>query len=580
MKNLKRNVDGITLIALVVTIIVLLILAGVSITMLTGENGILKMATKAADEYKKAAEEEQNLLNSYITLADYIERKEKAEIWTGSVAESFEKGEGTEESPYEIRNGEELALLAKKVNVGEQQEGKVYTIVNDINLNNIAWTPIGGNQPLPNKDATIDITEVKEQFKGKIKGNNKIIFNLKIELINSAGVGLIGILGEGGTIEGIIIDGGDIKGGQEVGGIAGITRGTITSCENNAAVTGVDDASISGTGQYIGGIVGSGYGTIENCTNRGDILGANKCVQRGRAKCVGGIIGATINDTSIIGCINEGNITTQYMDVGGIIGDISQSEGGKVEVKDCINRGNVTAKNPYGTLPDTTECNAGGIIGYMGTGAVTVTGCNNKGRVQANGLYRAGGIIGVMVDGTITKCSNEAMVIGNGQQVGGILGKMQAGTVEECSNTGTIIGNAQGARGFTGGIAGWVLGGTVNKTYNIGKIQSGYYIEDTIDAAGGIVGALQDTGIVTNNYSDCEIEGGDVQGGIVGQFINDSTASISNCYYTTSNENINGIGSKSPDKAAKVEQADKEGITERIEKIESYEEFIKWIDSK
>ena len=39
-----RNQKGITLIALVITIIVLLILAGVSIAMLTGENGILTRA--------------------------------------------------------------------------------------------------------------------------------------------------------------------------------------------------------------------------------------------------------------------------------------------------------------------------------------------------------------------------------------------------------------------------------------------------------------------------------------------------------------------------------------------------------
>ena len=40
-----RNQKGITLIALVITIIVLLILAGVSIAMLTGQNGILTRAT-------------------------------------------------------------------------------------------------------------------------------------------------------------------------------------------------------------------------------------------------------------------------------------------------------------------------------------------------------------------------------------------------------------------------------------------------------------------------------------------------------------------------------------------------------
>ena len=44
-----KNNKGITLIALVVTIIVLLILAGVSIAMLTGQNGILNKAGEARD---------------------------------------------------------------------------------------------------------------------------------------------------------------------------------------------------------------------------------------------------------------------------------------------------------------------------------------------------------------------------------------------------------------------------------------------------------------------------------------------------------------------------------------------------
>ena len=47
-----KNNKGITLIALVVTIIVLLILAGVSIAMLTGQNGILNRASQASYESK------------------------------------------------------------------------------------------------------------------------------------------------------------------------------------------------------------------------------------------------------------------------------------------------------------------------------------------------------------------------------------------------------------------------------------------------------------------------------------------------------------------------------------------------
>ena len=52
-KELKKN-QGITLIALVVTIIVLLLLAGVSIAMLTGEGGILQNAREANNKTGRA----------------------------------------------------------------------------------------------------------------------------------------------------------------------------------------------------------------------------------------------------------------------------------------------------------------------------------------------------------------------------------------------------------------------------------------------------------------------------------------------------------------------------------------------
>ena len=51
---MKKNQNGITLIALVITIIVLLILAGVSIAMLTGDNGILNQGTRARKENNEA----------------------------------------------------------------------------------------------------------------------------------------------------------------------------------------------------------------------------------------------------------------------------------------------------------------------------------------------------------------------------------------------------------------------------------------------------------------------------------------------------------------------------------------------
>ena len=66
---MKKNTKGITLITLVVTIIVLLILAGVSISMLTGQNGILTQAQKAKEATEKAAKDEESALGS---LEDYM----------------------------------------------------------------------------------------------------------------------------------------------------------------------------------------------------------------------------------------------------------------------------------------------------------------------------------------------------------------------------------------------------------------------------------------------------------------------------------------------------------------------------
>ncbi len=58
-KIVEKKVEGITLIALVITIILLLILAGVSISMIAGENGILKRANEAKEETEIATEDEQ-----------------------------------------------------------------------------------------------------------------------------------------------------------------------------------------------------------------------------------------------------------------------------------------------------------------------------------------------------------------------------------------------------------------------------------------------------------------------------------------------------------------------------------------
>ena len=73
---MKRRENGITLIALVVTIIVLIILAGVSINLVLGENGIIERA-----KYSKEISEEKSA-------------KEKLEMELGSLSINKETNEG------------------------------------------------------------------------------------------------------------------------------------------------------------------------------------------------------------------------------------------------------------------------------------------------------------------------------------------------------------------------------------------------------------------------------------------------------------------------------------------------------
>lgn len=79
MENLRKD-TGITLIALVITIIVLLILAGISIATLTGENGILTKATTAKAGSIKGEETEQIKLAYNAVLADKLEKSDNTEI--------------------------------------------------------------------------------------------------------------------------------------------------------------------------------------------------------------------------------------------------------------------------------------------------------------------------------------------------------------------------------------------------------------------------------------------------------------------------------------------------------------------
>lgn len=65
-----KGQKGITLVALVITIIVLIILAGVSIALVLGDDGIITKAKAGAANYQVAANEESKVLQD---LLDQVE---------------------------------------------------------------------------------------------------------------------------------------------------------------------------------------------------------------------------------------------------------------------------------------------------------------------------------------------------------------------------------------------------------------------------------------------------------------------------------------------------------------------------
>ena len=136
MKKIEMKEKGITLIALVITIIVLLILAGVTIATLTGDNGILTKATESKDKTEEAEAEEQ------VKLAIAGSIGEDGEIDNEELKDNLNKIEGIEEvgeisdSDYPISvtiDGEYSYLINKDGTIGEvvKREGiKVGDYVN------------------------------------------------------------------------------------------------------------------------------------------------------------------------------------------------------------------------------------------------------------------------------------------------------------------------------------------------------------------------------------------------------------------------------------------------------------------
>ena len=188
------------------------------------------------------------------TMLPWGVKAQNVSVWDGTSA-ILTQGSGTEADPYLIQNAQNLAWISEMVNNGVTTYSGVYfKLTIDLDMNNIAWVPIGNSET--------------NCFCGKFDGDNHFIDSISITG-NYTYKGLFGIAGTG------------------------------FSCENIGVNT-----NVSSSGNYSGGIVGWILGSnivIKHCYNTGTLKG----------QIVGGIVGYNnAGDNSlIISCYNNGTIT-------------------------------------------------------------------------------------------------------------------------------------------------------------------------------------------------------------------------------------------------------------------------------
>ena len=213
-----KKQKGITLIALVVTIIVLLILAGVSIAMLTGNNGILTQGKRAKEETTVGHEKEAvqmayagakaKKLGEEVTAEDVNEQltingenatategtnkiivtftsgkvytidqsgkiTQKNPAKKGTLAYMYEKAEGCTKTDGSCTNAEHLHI-GDYVNLANPEEGKIDISATDSGMDN------AGLEGITAQTFEISKTNNKNQLNWRVLGENE---NGEIELI-------------------------------------------------------------------------------------------------------------------------------------------------------------------------------------------------------------------------------------------------------------------------------------------------------------------------------------------------------------------------------------------------------------
>ena len=197
-----------------------------------------------------------------------------------------------EEKVIQIGTAAELMWFAESVNAGNDYKGMTVVLTDDIDLNNVAWTPIGTNA---------------HPLRANFDGNGKTISNINVETEGWAG--LIGHAGlsNGITIKNLTVKNVTINSNRMAGAIVGQLYGSIDNChvENvTINVTPNADGESYDNGDKVGGIVGwigdnGNNRTLTNCTATNVTLAGYRDI--------GGIAGYVASSTTV-----ANNTVTNY----------------------------------------------------------------------------------------------------------------------------------------------------------------------------------------------------------------------------------------------------------------------------
>ena len=226
---------------------------------------------------------------------------DKGAPWTGLVDIDWylDNPDATE---YVLTSAEELAGLAAIVNgtatapattyaageaattVQDNFKGQTIKLGANIDLNEIAWTPIGDN---PNP------------FLGNFDGQDYTVSNLYVN--NEGWSGLIGHAGKsaGSTVKNVTIDGATILSNRMAGAVVGQIYGSIDNCHvKNATIIATPNAvgDSYDNGDKVGGIVGW---LGDNGTNRTLSNCSATNVELGGYRDIGGIVGYVASSTTV-----------------------------------------------------------------------------------------------------------------------------------------------------------------------------------------------------------------------------------------------------------------------------------------